>query len=157
MTRGLLTTCRTLTLKHTRKHVHTQMLPNMDRKSQTNALNRDTHTQEKMLKHAFRSGQTAHESACLVKVRCLLFQQCALCVLPAVSPPGAVTQSPDTHSAWMTASPSHDAAGATRLVPPGLCTCTVHRVRGCHRGGTDGVCVRALVNEKRHNRTVSNE
>lgn len=67
------------------------MLPNMDRNSQTNALNRETHMHEKTLTRAFRSGKKnqspAHTlRACLVKVRCLLFQQCALCGLPAVSP-----------------------------------------------------------------------
>lgn len=76
---------------------------------------------------------------CLVWLRCLLFQQCVQCVLPAFSSLGRVTQSPYTHSAWMTASSSHDAAGATRLVPPQLCTRTVHRVKGCHWGGTDSV------------------
>lgn len=61
---------------------------------------------------------------------------CAVCAacLPFLSL-GRVTQSPDTHSAWMTASSSHDAAGATRLVTVELCTRTVHGVRG-PRGAT---------------------
>lgn len=57
---------------------------------------------------------------------------CAVCAsLPFL--PLAVTQSPDTHSAWMTARSSHDAAGATRLVPLQFCTRTVHRVKGAKR------------------------
>lgn len=118
--------------------------------NQMHLTERHTHAREDA--PAFRSRKTSHEpqaraGAHTTRLSCesemsSVSTMCAVCALPAVSPPGAVTQSPDTHSAWMTASSSHDAAGATRLVPPGLCTRTVHGVRGCHRGGTESVCER---------------
>lgn len=49
-----------------------------------------------------------------------------MCVV-CVSSFGRVTQCVATHSALVTAGSSHDAAGATRLVPPWLCTRTSSR------------------------------